>query len=983
MDQRQSSRQVKKDRMGTWISLGAHVGVIVVALIILSRTELGQQALDKIMGTTRDKKVAEKPKLPPAAPRPKATAPKDLPPPPPSSGPRRAADAPAAVGESFFGAETKSKGPAGGSAERTNAPAVAPPPPKPPPPPKLFASAPPKSDIKQLLASRSKEAASVEAIGSEQISKTGGSDAGAIVKNVSGATIVDGKYAVVRGLSDRYVTTTFNGGEIPSADPYRRAASLDLFPAQVIDKVVVSKTFTPDQQGASTGGNIDIVSKSFPDRPFANFSIGVAYNSQATGNDQFRTYKGGGLDWLGIDDGSRALPSELEDLNVRPPEPVFTTGPRTHPEYQARIEAAETLDRLTKALGTAQFAPDLEAPPLNHNFSLALGDTTHLFGRPFGAFGSLNYKRDFSFYDEGISRRYKPTTGGEFGVSRDSADTLSQDTVNWSGMAVLAYQFLPDHEVSFNFLHNQNGTDYVRQQVGTQESDPTATIYQNRLQFTARTLDTYQLRGTDLFPALGGLKLDWLAAFSETSQDEPDTRFFNFKVDGGQAATSASGLPDPGDPTRYFRLLEEKNRNLKFDLTVPFRQWHEQEGQLKLGLFDSFSERTFQERQFYYKDILGNFDGNPNNYLRADNLGHATPRTNNANGRIAYDWLRYAQTFDSTLAGESSVRAAYFMLDFPAAPRVRLVGGLRLETTDISIDTVSDIASGVTGQRENQSAIEQTDLLPAAGLIYSLRSNMNVRLNYSQTLARPSFRELAGYRSYDPLLDVLLDGNPNLRMSAAKNYDLRWEWFPRAGEIVSVSFYYKQIDGAIERIATDNLADSITFINRDSSTVLGVELEARKTLDFIHPHLRHWSVGGNFSWIKSETSLTDAEFGNKQLYVKDASRTRPLYDQSPYILNLDLNYDNPRTGTSGSLILNAAGPRIAIASPIAEDVYEHPPLALDLVLSQKLGRNMALKFTVRNILDPEARRTYGEDSDLLFSSSKRGRTYGLSFSYDF
>ena len=215
-----------------------------------------------------------------------------------------------------------------------------PPPPKPPPPPRLFSSAPAKSDIKQLLAERSKEAASVEAFGSEQISKTGASDAGAIVKNISGAAIVDGKYAVVRGLSDRYVTTTFNGAEIPSADPYRRAASLDLFPAQVIDKVVVAKTFTPDQQGAFTGGGINIVSKSFPERSFANVSLGGSYNTQATGNDDFLTYKGGSTDWLGIDDGTRALPSKLEDFNVRPPSVrYFTSGPRTAPDYQARIDS--------------------------------------------------------------------------------------------------------------------------------------------------------------------------------------------------------------------------------------------------------------------------------------------------------------------------------------------------------------------------------------------------------------------------------------------------------------------------------------------------------------------------------------------------------------------------------------------------------------------------------------------------------------------
>jgi hypothetical protein len=320
-------RVKKKDRTGVWVSIAVHLGAFGVVLIILFTTKMGKDIRGYLIGAIRpDKPPPVKKDIPQAAARTTRNVVEGAP--PPSGGVRRTA-APPPSGEGFaYEERSKSTSRSEGPVEKKVEKREPPPPPKPPPLPKLFASAPAKSDIKQLYAERAKEAASVEAIGSEQISKTGASDAGGIVRNVSGATIVDGKYAVVRGLSDRYVTTTFNGAEIPSADPYRRAASLDLFPAQVIDKVVVSKTFTPDQQGAFTGGGINIVSKSFPDRPFANVSVGGAYNTQATGNDKFLTYKGGSLDWLGLDDGSRALPSSLQDLSVRPPEPVFTTGAR-------------------------------------------------------------------------------------------------------------------------------------------------------------------------------------------------------------------------------------------------------------------------------------------------------------------------------------------------------------------------------------------------------------------------------------------------------------------------------------------------------------------------------------------------------------------------------------------------------------------------------------------------------------------------------
>jgi outer membrane receptor for Fe3+-dicitrate len=197
------------------------------------------------------------------------------------------------------------------------------------PSPKIFASAPAKSDIKQLLAERAKAAASVEAFGSEQISRSGVSDAGAVVTKIAGAMIAEGKFAVIRGLSERYVSTTLNGANLPSADPYRQSAPLDLFPAQVIDRVVVTKTYTPDQPGTSTGGGIDVVTKSFPERQFLTVSVGGEYNTQSTGNENFLTYNGGGLDWAGMDDGTRALPEELERI---PPGQQLPANPGLIPQ---------------------------------------------------------------------------------------------------------------------------------------------------------------------------------------------------------------------------------------------------------------------------------------------------------------------------------------------------------------------------------------------------------------------------------------------------------------------------------------------------------------------------------------------------------------------------------------------------------------------------------------------------------------------------
>jgi len=978
----------RKDRTGVFISVVVHIVAIGLVVYIVSRTEMGKQLWERTIGATRDqKKQTEKPKAPPAQPR--ATGPRkvvaDAPPP---SGGRRATDAPAAVGESFFSedrskTENKSTGREGGTNVQQR---VAPPPPSKLAAPKLFASAPAKSDIKQLLAERAKEAASVEAFGSEQISKTGVSDAGAIVKNVSGATIVDGKFAVIRGLSDRYVTTTLNGAEIPSPDPYRRSAPLDLFPAQIINKVVIAKTFTPDQQGSYTGGGINIVTKSFPEKAFVNFGLGGSYNPQANLNDKFLTYDGGKFDWAGMDDGTRELPAELADPNVDVPSPP-PSAPRPNTPAnilirQQRFADADRLQDLTRQMGVVQFAPHQEAAPLNHNFSVSAGDTTHMFGLPLGVFGSLAYRHDFASYDDGQVGRYSTDIStGLPEVERDYTDARSTETVNWSGMANLAYQLHRNHELGFAFLYNQNSEKLAQIQEGTITDDPGATFHQNRLLWTERNLQTYQLKGAHHFPEVGDIKVDWLAALAHTTQSEPDNRFFNYRQEGGSYVIGHAGTPDPKQPTRYFRELDEKNHNEKFDLTIPFRNWNLDEGLAKLGFFNSFSERTFSDRGISFSGA-DPFNGNPNDYLTPGNLGY-TPTTN-ASGSVTFDWHRYIlDPLDSTYDAQSGIRAGYFMLDTPVTEKLRLVGGVRYETTDLRVHSESDIASFHTGLTTNDSEIVQADLLPAAGLIWSVRNDMNVRVHYSQTIARPSFRELAAYRSYDPILDDLLDGNPNLQMSAIANYDLRWEWFPKPGELLSVSLFYKSLENAIERKYEDIQGSAITFDNRAEGTVFGLEFEARKNLGFLDANLSLFSLGGNVSLIGSETELTDAEFAAKSALVPGTSRTRQLYDQSPYIINLDLSYDNPYSGTTASIIYNVAGPRITIASLNTEDVFEQPAPGLDFIIGQKIGRHLTIKFAAKNLLNPTFERTYGEDSSLIYSSYKKGRSYGLSLSYDF
>src|SRR5204862_5014285 len=286
---------------------------------------------------------------------------------------------------------------------------------------------------------------------------------------------------------------------------------------------------------------------------------------------------------------------------------------------------------------------------------------------------------------------------------------------------------------------------------------------------------------------------------------------------------------------------------IKLDWTLPFRNWREEEGQFKWGLFDSSSDRTFDERQYYYNsDITIPYNSDPNFFLNATNIGLISVTTNFLRGRprsLTFHWGDYIQNFPSLYNGDRTIQAGYLMLDAPVAAKLRLVGGVRYETTDLSVHSESYLESSVTSHKTNDTKLSQADLLPSAGLIYSITPKMNVRVNYSETIARPSFRELAAYYSYDTIINDFVEGNPLLSMTSIKNYDARWEWFPRPGELLSVSVFYKDIKNAIERGNVKVDSEVITFDNNDAK-LYGIEFEARRILDFL-PDLKYFSVGAN------------------------------------------------------------------------------------------------------------------------------------------
>jgi TonB-dependent receptor len=957
------TRVKKKDRTGVWISIGAHIAVIVIALIILARTKLGQELLQKVIQGTREQKKAEdKPKPPPAQPR--STGPRKVAAdaPPPSSG-RRATDAPAAVGEGLVAEErTETKGRSGGGREGgTNVQqrVAAPSPPKIVLKPSAFSA--PKTDIRQLLVERAKASALVESFGTEQISKSGASDVSDIVGRISGASLAEGKFAVVRGLADRYTLTTLNGADIPSADPNRRAVQLDLFPAQFISKVDVSKTFQPDMPGGFAGGALNIVTRSFPEKPLLSLSYGASYNTQASLRDDFLVSDHGSHDWAALDDGKRGLPTD-----------AAATNPRGD-VHNLPIKDSFKSRQVTPVAGDSL---------LNQNTAVAFGDTTYLFGRRFGILGGFNYKQEYSFYDDGKVAKYD--NRGLSSWTKSDARAIIEYA--WGGMTTLAYELAPDHQIGFNFVYVQTAEDEARRLRGRDsgltrpDNQPDLSyVDQSILHWTERNLTYYQVQGKHEFPDLLGLKMDWVGSLASTSQDEPDQRIFqvfaDYENDPDNPSFYADGPSQPSKPARIFRTLNEDNVNFRTDWTLPVPSYNSEENSLKGGFSTSKSEQSLFARTFHI--ITSNPNSHP--FTTSGDPASFLARSNNA--YITYD--NFPANFE--YVGEQTISAWYGMGTWSATEQLRLVGGVRLESTDLSVDT-HNVSQGDQSGAFSSAGIKQNDLLPAVSATFQIRSNLQLRAAWSQTVVRPTYREISDAQIFDVALGRTIKGNTNLTMSAIENYDVRLEWFPRPGELISVGGFMKKIDGPIELAAERNDNSIIAYNNFEKADVFGFEIELRKDFrGFLGPGTDQFSLGFNYAYIKSLVDLTAAQRLNRSRNFGDTTVDRPLYDQPEYVINGDLTWDNFLSGTSITLNGGVTGRRLVLVGLATPDEYEEPAPYLDLSISQKLGRRLKAKLSAKNLLNPsyEVTATWPEAGTVPVKSYKKGMSFGLSLSYDF
>lgn len=824
-----------------------------------------------------------------------------------------------------------------------------------------------------LLRQRQKAVSFSDAISAESISSSGSGDAAGALKKVVGASVVGGKYVYIRGLGDRYTSTHLNGSELPSADPNRKSFQLDIFPSNLLENIVTLKTFTPDKPGNFSGGLVDISTKDFPEKFSFQLSASTGFNTKSS-MEELAIGDPSDTDYLGFDGGRRAIPQEVQDFINSGGEIPSLRDTRNNPE------ATEILDRLSKSFNN-EFRPREQTSTMNQSYGFSIGNQFSFLGNDLGYTGSFTYSQNYSGYNDGGVSRYDLI--GNYYESEslykrlDVSDNSGQRSVNWGGMANLSYRLGDNHRVSARFLRTQSGSAEGRYLEGFQQDIPDALFQTRTVKYTERSLQTFQLSGKNYFENFLKTTVEWKATTATNTQDEPDLRYFTTQVDTFPSGAILYSSPTNNfqRPGRFYRDLEESNNTAGLDITIPFNSFNGNSANIKFGGSIVDVERDFNERRFdFYSDgiTLNDVEGNVDAFF--DSLGVLGY---SSSGRPRFgNYVQDATTDRSNYDAVSRIDAAYIMTELPVTDWLKLVGGVRLEKMDLEVvsqDTALDVGS-----------LSNVDYLPSINAIIGLSENMNIRTAFTKTVARPTFRELAPYITFDFVGGLLFQGNAELKRTLITNYDVRWEYFTGPGEILAVSGFYKELQNPLERvIRTDIGNDALSIQNVDEGRVYGLEFEIRKNLGFIAHRLRHFNLGTNLTFVRSEVDIPELELIVARDARPDAPKTRELQGQSPYLFNLDLGYSNPDIGFNSSVSYNKFGDRLSIvAEGATPDIYERGYGSLNFTANKTLLENFELSVKASNLLDPEIKESQIFNGDeYLYSGYQTGRTFSLGIKY--
>ncbi|MFY0687728.1 MAG: TonB-dependent receptor [Cyclobacteriaceae bacterium] len=813
-----------------------------------------------------------------------------------------------------------------------------------------------------LLTIQKKSANVMDGISSQTFKKTGDSNLSGAIKRVTGVSVEGGKYVYVRGLGDRYTKTTLNGMDIPGLDPDRNSVQIDIFPTNVLDNVMVYKTFSPNLFGDFTGGIVNIDTKNFPEEKTTNFSIGISGTPGQTFNSNFILYDRGKFDFLGFDDGSRALPFD----------------PQTNIPNEVRRDGE--LENLTRAFNPVMSATSRTALP-NGSFSFAHGNQLDKAGLTFGYNVVLNYQNSTSFFKRTENNKFfKSIDYGTYNLAaeEDRFGPQGQNNVLWSSLISGAVKF-DNHSFSVSLLRSQNGESNALSRTKKNFEQTGATLIENILTYTQRSVTNNIVSGKHNFDKF---KLEWTNAINWSRVYDPDFRQTSVSITDGDTTLQVG---DGAGINRFYRDLNEFNESFKVDATLPVGE----KSKVKFGALGSYKQRDFTVNNYLFRMRgVSHVSTDADWFFQEENLWSPSSRT----GTYVIGNFEAANTFEASQV----VMSGYGMGELFLTTQLRTIFGLRAEQAFINYTGQNNTGSIVY---DNEQTLNELNFLPSLNIVYNVSDNMNMRGSYNRTLARPSFREKSIAQIYDPISGRTFNGNLDLQQTDINNFDLRYEVFFSQGQMFSISGFYKTFDGHIELTSFATDPDQVKPRNSGNSTVFGTEIEVRRNLGFAGSALEKFSLGANVSLVQSRVDLRSVivdnagnnEYDLRQNNLREGEVVdvyRPMSGQAPYLINAFLNYRDEASDMNVNLSYNVQGETLfVIGSGRTPDVYTKSFHALNLNAYRHFGESLKhrLTFGVNNILNQARQNVYKsyQADEEIYSIVEPGMNISVKYNYKF
>jgi TonB-dependent receptor len=824
------------------------------------------------------------------------------------------------------------------------------------------------------------------------------------LKQVSGASIQDNKFAVVRGLNDRYNAAYINGGPLPSSEADRKAFSFDIFPVNMLENLSIIKTASSDLPGEFAGGIIQIKTRDIPTENFQSFTMGAGYNTITTFKDRVSTNEGK-LDWLGMDDGSRAISGDIP----------------TTANYPININDQAALAKTFTTNWTVKNSTFM--PNFNAQYAGGFKKKFKNEKRELGFIGSLSYNSNKN-YNETERRTYTGNAigGGVSQLETNYLDKVYSTQVLSGAMGNLAFKFDEKNQLSFKNVYSINSDlRFINRSGQTNPLDPNPTLLRSNANWmTENKIYSGQLNGEHGNEDTK-LKLDWLVGYSNVYRSIPNLR--------RNIYTRLTSISDPTNPNPYdtiytatisgssvgpdyggsmfFATTNESLGSTRFNAAYKLIDKKKHKLELKSGIFTQFRVREFSARLLGYTKYGGSggsvaFNNNllylpEDSIFNPENMGLISP---GVGGFKLSEGTKVSDSYDAN----SQLYAGYVMANEQIG-KLNVLYGLRIEDFRQKL-----FAKKMTGADVNVN-LHNLDFLPSVNMIYALTEKQNLRLSGSQTVNRPEYRELAPFAFYDFNTQFVLSGNDSLQRALITNLDARYEFYPGNGQMFTASLFFKNFKNPIEQIARPDVSNEIYYKNVASAVNYGLEMEFKM------------NFGSTFkadtaSFLNDLTMFTNLGFIHSSVDVSQIIgspfKTRPLQGQSPYIFNLGLNYQT-ESNWSISANVNTVGSRIYILGSVLQaEIWEKSRTFLDFQIAKGfLDKKLEIKLNCQNLLaqklifyqnnyttlndDKAVQKAinylfygnaagdnkYEADKDDLIWRTKFGRTFSFSATYKF